>query len=118
MEWLFESGRLWRGESVHKILKQTWYTGTIFISEIIRDYNSTSNPVEQKTYEMDGAYPIAIYQKRNLNLVQQLMKHADQITVELLLVKIIEELKKSNIFNSVCRCARCGEAMYHNVALS
>ena len=115
-DWLFESGRLWRGESVHKILKNKRVTGTIFISEIIRDYNSTSNPVDQKTYEMD-VYPIAI-PKEEFDLVQQLMRTRRPNNGRITTSKETEELKKSNIFNSVCRCARCGEAMYHNVVLA
>jgi len=115
-EWLFESGRLWRGESVHKILKNKRVTGTIFISEIIRDYNSTSNPVDQKTYEMD-VYPIAI-SKEEFDLVQQLLKTRRPNSGRISTSKDTEEFKKGNIFNSVCRCAKCGEAMYHNVVLA
>ncbi|MEG5884556.1 recombinase family protein [Enterobacter ludwigii] len=115
-EWLFESGRLWRGESVHKILKNKRVTGTIFISEIIRDYNSTSNPVDQKTYEMD-VYPISI-PKEEFDLVQQLLKTRRPNNGRITTSKETDELKKGNIFNSVCRCARCGEAMYHNVVLA
>lgn len=115
-EWLFESGRLWRGESVHKLLKNKRVTGSIFISEIIRDYNSTSNPVDQKRYEMD-VYPIVI-SKEEFNLVQQLLRSRRASTGRISTSKDTDELKKSNIFNSICRCGKCGEAMYHNVVKS
>lgn len=112
-EWLFESGRPWRGESVHKLLKNKRVTGSIFISEIIRDYNSTANPVEQKRYEMDVYTPVI--SKEEFNLVQQLLRsRRGRVTTN----KDTDELKKSNIFNSICRCGKCGEAMYHNVVKS
>ena len=111
--WLFESGRLWRGESVHKLLKNKRVTGSIFISEIIRDYNSTSNPVDQKRYEMN-VYPIVI-SLEEFNIVQHLLRsRRGRVTTN----KDTDELKKSNIFNSICRCGNCGEAMYHNVVKS
>lgn len=115
-DWLFESGRQWRGESVHKLLKNKRVTGSIFISEIIRDYNSTSNPVDQKRYEMD-VYPIVI-SKEEFNLVQQLLRSRRANTGRISTNKDTDELKKSNIFNSICRCGKCGEAMYHNVVKS
>lgn len=115
-KWLFESGRLWRGESVHKLLRNKRVTGTIFISELIRDYNSTSNPVDQKRYEMD-VYPIAI-SKEEFELVQHLLKTRRPNNGRVTANKESDVLKKSNIFNGVFRCARCGEAMYHNVVLA
>lgn len=141
-EWLFVSGRLWRGESIHKLLRNKRVTGSIFISEIIRDYSSTSNPVDQKRYEMD-VYPIAI-SKEEFDLVQELLKSrrpGAKVTGGKALKKfydpntnkpyldrdgnVIElevdtgkEIIQSNIFNGICRCARCGEAMYHNVVVA
>lgn len=115
-EWLFDSGRVWRAESVHKILRNKRVTGTIFISEIIRDYNSTSNPVDQKKYEME-VYPIAI-SKDEFELVQNILKSRRPNAGRITKSASKDELKKSNIFNSVCRCARCGEAMYHSIVLA
>ncbi|PWW04960.1 recombinase family protein [Mangrovibacter plantisponsor] len=141
-EWLFESSRLWRGESIHKLLRNKRVTGSIFISEIIRDYNSTFNPVDQKLSEMD-VYPIAI-SKEEFDLVQELLKSRRsgvKVTGGKFLKKfydpdtnkpyldrdgnVIElevdtgkEITQSNIFNGIFRCARCGEAMYHNVVVT
>ncbi|HII1982328.1 recombinase family protein [Escherichia coli] len=115
-KWLFESGRLWRSESVHKILKNKRVTGVIFISETIRDYNSTDKSIDRNTYEMD-LYPIAI-SKEEYTLVQQLLKMRRINNGRITNIKDTGELKKSNIFNRVFRCAKCGEAMYHNVVLA
>ncbi|MCS1289320.1 recombinase family protein [Escherichia coli] len=115
-KWLFKSGRLWRSESVHKILKNKRVTGAIFISETIRDYNSTDKSSERNTYEMD-LYPIAI-SKEEYALVQQLLKMRRTNNGRITNIKDTGELKKSNIFNRVFRCAKCGEAMYHNVVLA
>lgn len=112
-EWLFD-GKQWRGEAVHKILKNKRVTGTIFISETMRD--STGDLLEPKTYEVD-IYPQAITTEE-FNLVQQLLKTRRPNNGRISTSKDSDELKKSNIFNSVCRCARCGEAMYHNVVLA
>lgn len=47
-DWKMEPTREWRGEAVHKILRNKRVTGTIFISEIIRDYDKHNEPVTQK----------------------------------------------------------------------
>ncbi|WP_312283204.1 recombinase family protein [Pseudescherichia sp.] len=139
-EWQFD--RPWRGESVHKILRNRRVTGVIFISEIIRDYDSTDNPVDQKRYEME-VYPPVI-NKEQFELVQKLLKerrpgsgrtnggiitkrvkdedgnfltneNKKQIYIN---VDSGKDLIKSNIFSGLCRCALCGEPMYHNVIVS
>ena len=87
-------------------------------------------------------YPIAI-SKEEFDLVQELLKSHrpgakitggkvlkkfyDPITNKPYLDRngnVIEleadtgkEIIQSNIFNGVCRCARCGESMYHNVVV-
>jgi len=108
-EWLL--GRsVWRGEAVHKILRNRRVTGLISISEIIRDYNSTETPMTQKKYEMD-VYPPVI-STDEFELVQKMLvsrrSNAGRITGT-------ENLVKNNIFSGVFRCATCGSVMYHNV---
>ncbi|MDU5442495.1 MAG: recombinase family protein [Finegoldia magna] len=126
-EWQFD--RPWRAESVHKILRNRRVTGVIFISEIIRDFESTDNIVEQKNYEKE-VYPVVI-SNEEFELVGKLLasrkpgsgKSVGRVSGGSVLKNIegvdvvIEQspMTKSNIFNSVCRCGRCGEPMYHNV---
>lgn len=123
-EWQFY--RPWRAESVHKILRNRRVTGVIFISEIIRDFESTDNIVEQKNYEKE-VYPIVI-SNEEFELVGKLLasrkpgagKSVGRVSGGTVLKNVegvdivIEQspMTKSNIFNSVCRC---GEPMYHNV---
>lgn len=107
-EWYFTNK--WRSESIHKLLKNRRVTGVIYISEIIRDYNSTENPVDQKRYEM-MVYPQVISEDE-FNIVQKLLvsrRNVGRTTSK------NNQLSKSNIFNSIVRCGLCGEAMYHNV---
>lgn len=133
-DWKFD--RVWTAEAVHKVLRNRRVTGVIFISELIRDYNSTDNPVDQKRYEMN-VYPPVISEDE-FNLVQQILtsRRPGKATGGKSIKKIRNEdgtvvkdengypiyetsdngeITKSNIFNAVCRCARCGSPMYHNV---
>jgi len=138
--WQFD--RPWRGGAVHKILRNRRVTGVIFISEIIRDYKSKEKPVDQKRYEME-VYPPVI-DKDTFDLVQKLLKERKPVAGRTnggIITKRIKsddgefltdknekqiyvnvdsgkELSKSNIFSGLFRCARCGEAMYHNVIVT
>jgi len=138
--WQFD--RPWRGGAVHKILRNRRVTGVIFISEIIRDYKSKEKPVDQKRYEME-VYPPVI-DKDTFDLVQKLLKERKPVAGRTnggIISKRIKsddgefltdknekqiyvnvdsgkELSKSNIFSGLFRCARCGEAMYHNVIVT
>lgn len=139
-EWQFD--RAWRGEAVHKVLKNRRVTGVIFISEIIRDYSNTKNPVDQKRYEMD-VYPPVI-SKEEFDLVQKLLasrrpgsgrlnggmitrreldengnpKLDEKGKIKYETVDSGKEVTKTNIFSGIFRCALCGEPMYHNVVVS
>ncbi|AXU95910.1 hypothetical protein CI789_12095 [Erwinia persicina] len=141
-EWRMTPDRKWRGEAVHKILRNKRVTGTIFISEITRNYDMTGDPVTQKKYEMD-VYPIII-SKEEFELVGKLLssrrpgngriqggtftkKYYDvdgkpyrdrEGNVIELEVNTGKEIKKSNIFGGMFRCGMCGEPMYHNVVVS
>ncbi|WPO94229.1 recombinase family protein [Buttiauxella sp. HR94] len=139
-EWQFD--RPWRGGAVHKVLRNRRVIGIIFISEIIRDYKSKEKPVDQKKYEME-VYPPVI-DKDKFDLVQKLLDERKPVAgrtnggiitkrIKLAKKEFLEdetgkqiyvnvdsgkELSKSNIFSGLFRCARCGEAMYHNVIVT
>lgn len=136
-DWRFD--RIWTGEAVHKVLRNRRVTGVIFISELIRDYNSTDNPIDQKRYEMN-VYPPVIGEDE-FNLVQQLLssRRSGKATGGKRITKkrnddgsVVTDVNgyptydfidggkitKSNIFNAVCRCAKCGSPMYHNIVVS
>ncbi|NNS06228.1 recombinase family protein [Erwinia sp. JH02] len=141
-EWRMSPGRKWRGEAVHKILKNERVTGTIFISESVRNFEKSGDPITPKTSKAD-VYPVII-SKEEFELVGKLLssrrpgngriqggtftkKYYDfhgkpyrdrEGNVIELEVNTGKEIKKSNIFGGMFRCGMCGEPMYHNVVVS
>lgn len=113
-DWKFN--RDWTGESVHKVLKNRRVTGSIFISEIIRNFDDIENPVVQKKYEVD-VYPVVI-SKEEFELVQELLRSrrpgAGKGRIR---TNENGERHKSNLFSGIVRCC-CGQAMFHNIVRS
>jgi len=116
-EWQFD--RPWRSEAVHKVLRNRRVTGIIFISEIIRNYESTENPVDQKRYEME-VYPPVI-NVDEFELVQKILASRRPDAGRIRSRKVDDDnqqLVKSNIFSGIFRCGRCGEPMFHNIVVT
>ncbi len=113
-DWKFN--RDWTCESVHKVLKNRRVTGSIFISEIIRNYDDIENPVTQKKYEVD-VYPVVI-SKEEFELVQEMLRSrrpgAGKGRTR---TNENGERHKSNLFSGIVRCCR-GQAMFHNIVRS
>lgn len=108
-EWKFD--REWSGEHVYKILKNRRVTGSIFISEIIRNHDDVDNPVTQKKYLMD-VYPVVI-STEEFDLVQKLLT-SRRPNAGRTKTKKSGDIVKSNIFSGIFRCY-CGQAMFHNI---
>ncbi|MGX4990655.1 recombinase family protein [Enterobacter kobei] len=110
-EWQFD--RVWRAEAVHKVLRNKRVTGEITLIETVRHHNDLKNPVTQTKRVMD-VYPIVI-EREVFDLVQATLKArrpgAGRTEVK---DELDSDLVHPNILGGLCRCTKCGSAMYHN----
>lgn len=113
-DWRMAPGREWRAEVVHKLLTNKRVTGTIFLTEIVRDYNDYKNESTTNETEVD-VYP-AVISKEEFEIVQAMLKSKNKGRIRT--KKESTEFRKNFMFGNICKCARCNGNMYNNTVVS
>lgn len=118
-QWVFN--RPWTGEAVHKILTNQRLTGTIFMTQLVRNFPEDQRggevlpDVVETAFESE-VYPVVI-EKTEFELVQALLKSRRPEAGKGRTRTKDGVPHKSNLFSGIVRCV-CGQAMFHNIVRS